>query len=246
MMYVYVNIQYMFLYIGIVRCCVLLYEAKMNDDNYWSYPSFHSYFLAVIFAQCFGWYWYSWKVFGNDWKRLTFPKKFYMKGVPDHFINDVKPHFTALASNIIITLIIGQLIAWCNGKNNSFNNFYNYDANGNNINYNNNNNNIDYNNDQSTNYNPNYSSNGYNSNSNINTFNSAGNNNNSNNFNNYSDSQSSHQVHPLFLGTMIGLLNGLIEAREYGFARRPKKLFFINQGHALVQVCIITLVLTYL
>ncbi|ETO12290.1 vesicle transport v-snare protein [Reticulomyxa filosa] len=76
------------------------------------YPPFYTYLLAGICAHALEWQWYSKKWFGHEWTRLAFPKKFYMDGIPLHYIYDAKTHFLAFGLNVLCTFFIGQLLAW--------------------------------------------------------------------------------------------------------------------------------------
>eukprot|EP00487_Bulimina_marginata_P000644 TRINITY_DN11276_c0_g1_i1.p1 TRINITY_DN11276_c0_g1~~TRINITY_DN11276_c0_g1_i1.p1 ORF type:complete len:110 (+),score=6.85 TRINITY_DN11276_c0_g1_i1:141-470(+) len=59
--------------------------------------------------------------FGKEWERLVFPKKLYMNGVPSTYNEDPSPHLISFGFNILMTLVIAQILVFCNYLNNNIN-----------------------------------------------------------------------------------------------------------------------------
>ena len=90
---------------------LLLLFCEYHYDFELKYPPLHSYLVSCLLSKAFECYWYSPSVFGREWERLSFPKKFYMDGIP--FVDDPSPHLISFGFNLLMTLVIAQILVFC-------------------------------------------------------------------------------------------------------------------------------------
>ena len=88
--------------------------------EYWNgleliYPSYHSYVFAFVLSKALETYWFSDRFYGKEWHRLSFPKKFYMNGIPH---NDFSKQSEGFGFNILMTLAIAQILVFVKGIDN--------------------------------------------------------------------------------------------------------------------------------